>query len=58
MQSSSYTISGNQVIITTPSADGGAPDPGTPSDYCVSGNTLTLHIVIDSGPSGVLTFTR
>jgi hypothetical protein len=58
MQSGSYTISGNQVTITTPSANGGAPDPGTPTDYCVSGNKLTIHLVTDSGTSGVLTLTR
>ena len=54
MQSGSYTISGNQLTITTPNA----ADPGTPTDYCVSGNRLTIHLVTDSGTSGVLTLTR
>lgn len=59
-QTGSYTVSGNQVTITAPGpgADGGAADAGTPSEYCVSGNTLTLHVPDSSGSTFVMTFTR
>jgi hypothetical protein len=50
-----YTTSGSQVTINDP--DGGA-GTGTPADFCVSGNTLTLHLATDAGLSGVITLTR
>ncbi|HXU07335.1 MAG TPA: hypothetical protein VN903_40565 [Polyangia bacterium] len=52
----SYTTSGTQVTIIDP--DGGAPDANPPLDYCVSGNTLTLRRVDDSGSSVVITLTH
>jgi len=55
----SYTISGNQLTIVASASDAGVRDAGTDSvpEYCVSGNTLTLHYV-SSSSDGVVTFTR
>jgi hypothetical protein len=50
-----YTVSGSQVTITDPNADGGA---GTPTDFCVSGNTLTLRLRTDSASNLVMTLMR
>jgi len=55
-----YTVSGNQltVVITSTGADGGAADD-RPAEYCVSGNTLTLHFPDSSGSGDfITTFTR
>jgi hypothetical protein len=59
MTSGSYTTSGNQVIVVASASDGGVRDAGTDAawEYCVSGNTLTLHSVTNSA-DGVMTLTR
>ena len=46
--SGSYTTSGSQVTLTAP--DGGVRDAGADpvGEYCVSGNSLTLHFVNSS----------
>jgi hypothetical protein len=48
-----YTTSGNQLTITSAAADAGS---GSSShvDYCVSGNTLTLHFFDASSPDAFL----
>ena len=57
--SGSYTTSGNQVTLIDSASDGGVRDAGTDAawEYCVSGNTLTLHTV-SSSADGVMTLTR
>jgi hypothetical protein len=57
--SGSYTTSGNQVTLIASASDGGVRDAGTDAawEYCVSGNTLTLHTV-SSSADGVMTLTR
>lgn len=59
MASGSYTTSGNQVTLVVSASDGGVRDAGTdaPWEYCVSGNTLTIHSV-SSSADGVMTLTR
>jgi hypothetical protein len=60
----SYVIDGHQIALTitggTLLGDGGVGDAGTnpPSDYCVSGNTLTFHSIDDPGEDVFLTLTR
>jgi hypothetical protein len=55
----SYTTSGNQLTLAGSALDGGVRDAGADSvwEYCVSGNTLTLHSFSSSG-DGVTTLTR
>jgi hypothetical protein len=55
----SYTTSGNQVTLVAAGSDGGARDAGADSvtEYCVSGNTLALHI-FSSTADWVMTLTR
>jgi hypothetical protein len=57
--SGSYTTSGNQLTLVASASDGGVRDAGADSgwEYCVSGNTLTLHTFSSSG-DGVMTLTR
>jgi hypothetical protein len=56
--SGSYTTSGNQITFTG-AADGGIRDAGADSvsEYCVSGNSLTIHIVSNTS-DWVMTLTR
>ena len=58
-QTGSYTVSGDQVTITSNSAgsDGGVM-ANPPAPYCVSGNTLTIHFVETDGSDFITTFTR
>jgi hypothetical protein len=59
MTSGSYTTSGNQLTLAGSGPDGGVRDAGADSvwEYCVSGNTLTLHTSSSSG-DGLMTLTR
>jgi hypothetical protein len=52
-QTTSYVVNGDQVILG-PSVDGGVADAGAYAsvEYCVSGNTLTLHFVGASSVTG------
>ena len=45
--SGSYTTSGSQVALVASASDGGSRDAGADpvGEYCVSGNSLTLHFV-------------
>ena len=58
--SGSYTTSGNQVTLVERTSDGGVRDAGADPapEYCVSGNTLTLHFVFNDSSEGVMTLTR
>lgn len=55
----SYTTSDNQLTLAGSALDGGVRDAGADSvwEYCVSGNTLTLHSS-SSSSDGVMTLTR
>jgi hypothetical protein len=57
-QTGTYLASGDQVTLTT-SVDGGAGDAGAPASvaYCVSGNTLTLHLTGGGNVAGDLVMT-
>jgi len=57
--SGTYTTSGNQLSLAAPAVDGGVGDAGADpaAEYCVSGNTLTIHAVSDALDS-VMTLTR
>jgi len=56
----SYTTSGNQVTIVERTSDGGVRDAGADPapEYCVSGNTLTLHFLLGDSSEAVMTLTR
>ena len=62
IQTGTYTTSGNQitVTITGSSFDAGAGDgvAPAPSEYCVSGNTLTLRSMSGTAATTVVTLTR
>ena len=55
----SYTTSGSRLTLVVSASDGGVRDAGTDTltEYCVSGNTLTLHYFNDSD-EWVTTLTR
>jgi hypothetical protein len=57
--SGTYATSGNQLTLVDRPADGGVPDAGADpvSEYCVSGNTLTIHSVSNT-TEVVMTLTR
>jgi hypothetical protein len=58
METGTYTISGTQITTTVPSTTtGGSPTVQT-GDFCVQGNTLTLHQTSDTGGDQLTVLTR
>jgi len=61
-ETGTYTTSGDQltIMLTSATSQGAPVDAGTggPSDYCVSGNTLTIHTISSSGAHVMATLTR
>lgn len=60
MLTDTYTTSGNQITFINASADAGSGASDSHGEYCVSGNTLTIHVLDATGATSefLMTLTR